>query len=257
MTSNTGTEGLGTPPACRVIVSVHVPKTAGTSFYKVLQACFGQRLLRDYDDQVMAYGSIARVLRTLSRRRAAAKALQGHDCVHGHFLPLKYALRPRCSLAIWLRDPVERAMSRYHHYLRHPETGSLQFRRYLRRTDLTLEEFVRIPHFQDLYAKYLVGVRLADFDFVGITEQYAVGLELFGRLYGLDCIPPMPKENVNPKARSGRYEVPADVRGLIAAHNRRDCAIYQEALGIHGALVERHLGRTLDVSDPRAGEPVA
>lgn len=230
-------------PPRRLIVSVHVPKTAGTSFIRVLESCFGDRLLRDYDDQVMGHGPLSRVLRSLYRYRLQSPRLARYDCVHGHFQPLKYRYHPGRSLAIWLRDPVERVVSRYHHYRRHADPADPQFRRYLKRTDLSLTEFARVRHFQNLYAHYLVGVRLRDFDFIGITERYAEGLALFGRVYGLDCVAAqeVPTENLNPEKQGARYVIDDATRDLIERTNRRDMALYREALALNAALVERHL----------------
>ena len=47
--------------ACPMLISVHIPKTGGTSFGAMLARHFGPRLLRDYDDRPLSHGGLARL----------------------------------------------------------------------------------------------------------------------------------------------------------------------------------------------------
>lgn len=58
------------------IVSIHVPKTGGTSFIEILRGHFGDKLLLDYG---------------LNESDSIAPFQAGaFDCVHGHFPATKY-----------------------------------------------------------------------------------------------------------------------------------------------------------------------
>jgi hypothetical protein len=226
-----------------MLVSVHVPKTGGVSFLEVLKRCYGERLLLDYDDRPMAHGPVVRMLKAyVGGRFGSARELTGYDCVHGHFLPVKYRTLKDRSFAIWFRDPVELAVSRYHYFRRHLKPDDIQFRKYIRRGDLSLEEYCRIGHFHNVYAKYLVGMRLADFGFIGITEDYARSLAVFRRLYGIRDEVSEERMNANPDKAGPRYAIPDELRERIRGYNKKDVEIYRRATGLNRELQRRHLG---------------
>jgi hypothetical protein len=224
-----------------MLISVHVPKTGGVSFLEVLKRCYGDGLLLDYRDRPMARGTLGRLAKTLAGSLHARRgALDRYRCIHGHFLPIKYRFLPDRSFAIWLRDPVELAVSRYHYFRRHLKPEDIQYRRYFKRHGGSLEAFVRLPHFQNVYTKYLFGMRLEDFDFIGITEDYAASLELFRRVYGIEDDLEERMENANPEKEGSRYEIPGDLREAIMKSNQKDMALYRSAVEINRALRARY-----------------
>ena len=74
-----------------MIISLHLPKTAGTSFSRSLEECFGNKLLKDYKDLPINKSQSKRksqaVIKSIFNmiKRPVAK-----ECIHGHFMPLKY-----------------------------------------------------------------------------------------------------------------------------------------------------------------------
>lgn len=100
-------------------------------------------------------------------------------CIHGHFLAAKYKNIPGGRFCTWLRDPVERVVSRYYQELAGDiSPSSEQF-------PSSLEEFVKIEKFQNIYARYLQNMPLTEFDFVGITEDYDESLILFSKIFSI------------------------------------------------------------------------
>ena len=99
----------------RMLVSVHIPKCAGTSFGEVLKAWFGERFHDHYPDDAIP-GPPARIE---SRART---------CVHGHFYHHDYPIGvydyyPDCAQMITvLRDPLEMMISSYF-FQRHAGTA--------------------------------------------------------------------------------------------------------------------------------------
>src|ERR1700678_709074 len=93
-----------------MVISVHVPKSAGTSFRRVLDEVCGARI---WDN----YGTI------FSRDQARAELVPpGARIIHGHFIADAFDdLFPRRRLVTWVRHPVERLVSNYHHFLRSPD----------------------------------------------------------------------------------------------------------------------------------------
>ena len=95
----------------RKIISVHIPKTAGSSFQAGLASVFGERLLLDYDDRPLDGTLKARFRRA---RKSLAFSMRGrerfivdYDAVHGHFIASKYsALGEQGALCAFFRAQV-------------------------------------------------------------------------------------------------------------------------------------------------------
>ena len=199
---------------------------------------FGDRLLLDYDDRPLAHDA--------SERNAKAEAfvpddelLRRYDCVHGHFLPAKYAKkRMPCRFAVWLRDPVQRVMSRF---LFAQRQGRGEVAR------MTLAEFCQAERYHNLYAQYLWNFEVEGFDFVGITEDYVHSVHVFRHRFGLwpgaDAAR-VAAWNANPgKAVSRAYEVDGGVRRIIERANAQDLEIYEQG--------KRHLAMALSRTPAR------
>lgn len=104
-----------------MIVSCHVPKTAGTSFGELLVKNFGDRVLLDYGDRVgwdTDEGIAWRESRNLLNKPLPSKV----HCVHGHFYLSKYlSLQPNLRVVTFVRDPVERVISNFRFLRSHPK----------------------------------------------------------------------------------------------------------------------------------------
>ena len=166
-----------------LLISLHMPKTAGTSFALALHAHFGARLLEDYADLPMQHGRMQRRGRALLAARNRPACLRGIDCVHGHFLPLKYVLfagRP-LQVVTWMRDPVDRLWSHYRFWQRQPDPDPLvePLRARMRSEAWPFERFALGPELRDVYCEYLWGFDPGRLAFVGFTESYLSDLARF------------------------------------------------------------------------------
>ena len=121
------------------------PQTGGVSFRKsVLEPIFGNRLLSDYGDAPLSHDTADRIARAQSFE-PSPELPERYDCVHGHFLALKYVSeRVPCEFAVWFRDPAQRVVSRYlygkrkggrDHHSRNDDSGVLR--------DREVSEYVR------------------------------------------------------------------------------------------------------------------
>jgi hypothetical protein len=216
-----------------MLISVHIPKTAGTTFGALLSRRYGPGLLKDYDDRPLSHSGPVRLVRALAGIPRATRRLRGYEAVHGHFLPLKY-LAARGDVVVWLRDPVQRMVSRYEHYLRDVEARRpLQAIRGLR-PGLDLATFIEIPRFHNTYAKYLRGFPRERVACFGFSEDMAEGLARMQRRLGLD-LAPAGQENVNPSRAGQRYDVPAAIERRIQGLNREDLRLWRWAREREGA----------------------
>lgn len=227
-----------------MLISVHLPKTGGVTFRSLLQKHYGEALLLDYQDRPMSQASFQRNLSAFSNMLQPWQLdTKKYDCVHGHFLPLKYQLIKQADFITWFRHPVERVVSRYYYMQRTLSANDAQ-RRYIKDQHINLEAFCQIPHYHNLYAKYLVGMPLEKFRFIGITEDYDNSLTVFKHMFKLDHLHTPPPQNTNPEQRDhklGKYAIPEKLEAFILQSNAKDYEIYQAALRINRRLQASYL----------------
>ena len=165
--------------------------------------------------------------------RPSRELNDGIQCIHGHFLPLKYRWQGRQQsrqFVIWLRDPIERLASHYHYWRRNyrPEqAGPLRIR--MVEEDWSLERFCFCREMRNLYSEFLWGFPYGRFDFVGIVENYESDLRYFSRRY-LGSRMDLQVLNTNPEQSHDRYIEDASLRAELEKFHARDMRLYQVAL---------------------------
>ena len=98
-----------------MIVSLHTPKSGGTSFKSLLENHFGESLKEDYKD-VPINTPLDKRIRNVKDFDVKFKLylkkyyyLKGVECIHGHFLPFKYKSllkNDNNKFITWLRDLI-------------------------------------------------------------------------------------------------------------------------------------------------------
>lgn len=219
-----------------MIISVHLAKTAGTSFGNLLEAHFGDRLLRDNADKPMNRPPHERLARAafdnlrLPLRGAGYKRI---DCIHGHFLPAKYhvlGLIRHARFITWMRDPVERLVSHYHFVRRRvPDDKVYGIAQRIVGEDWSLERMCLGPELRDYYSRFFRGFRFRRFEFIGITEHFESDLADFARRFLGGPLRAV-RENANPRRGQAGYEIDPELRRRIEVFHARDVALYREAL---------------------------
>lgn len=226
-----------------MMISVHLPKTAGKSFEAALGARFGERMRADYDTYPINTPATERRRRAVEACLAHAdQDFAGVECVHGHFMPLRYLLlaakRPLTFVA-WLRHPVQRLVSHYHYWQRtYDAAGSPALHRRVVEEGWTLERFCLGDEMRDLYCEFIWGFPLDGFDFVGITEHYDEDLREFaGRYLGRTAQP----LRLNSGQNAGTpYELEPALRQRIENWHARDMRLYQAALAKRAVRRREH-----------------
>lgn len=213
-----------------MIVSVHVPKCAGTSFRHILTSLCGARIWFNY-------GTI------FSRDQARADLVPpGTAFIHGHFLADAFDdLFPQRRLVAWVRHPVERLVSNYHHFLRTPDMRDACCRA-LHERRLNLREFANLPWMQNEVTRYLADKPEGDFDFIGVSEIFGESVEHFCEIFGFRSVRVLPLENVNPARKTERYDLSREDYTYILDRNQADLEFYHKACQrLEGARPERRL----------------
>ena len=217
-----------------MLISVHLPKTAGASFGQSLKEHFGSSFHEDYGDfpiNTPAFRRNIHALRECAGNRF--RTFEKDSCIHGHFLPLKYLFLPRqldVFYITWMRDPVERLASHYHYWKRvyDPATAELLQRRVVDES-WSFERFALGPELRNFYCQFLWGFPLEKFDFIGITEHYEEDLRYFSQHF-LGSVLVGKQVNVNQGKERHLYVNDACLRARIEEYHWRDMVMYRKAL---------------------------
>lgn len=235
-----------------MIISIHVPKTAGTTFAQYLFKAFPDGVLRDYGPDTVevselfssSFENITSIkqggdfdVRLVSEGILKCKSLlsqRGIQVIHGHFDINKYlGIFPEATYVVWLREPLERALSHYHFYKRVLTSPPDPTNRLIYEGKLTFEQWMFLPDNINFHHR-LTGGDLSRFKFVGIAEEFDRCLSVFRQLAGLDQKDfdfDTPPENVNPeKLIDESYEVDHKIKSRFIELNRPDMALYRDAV---------------------------
>ncbi len=212
------------------LLSVHIPKTAGTSFRTILTNVYGadrvhtvypeaaDGLLTETEDEHWLADSLA-----LSRLRG-----NGPRVVHGHYLLTWYAERfPTAMKIAWLRNPVDRLVSFYYMWREMelwPSASPLQ--RAVKEGRLDVVDFASAPAMRDQITSRFLGDRTGrGLAFIGIQERFEKDLKRLGRLLGWPRVK-IPMQNVNQSAMYTRRPADSRVRAEIERLNPADTALF-------------------------------
>ncbi len=140
------------------LLSVHIPKTAGSSFLKVLKRIYGKQLIQMY----RRYKPDVDYKKIVEDSSWAA-------AIHGHFNFTDFRDRyPDAKTITWLRDPIKRINSYYHYWLTRKPHGNPNHDKFMadQWDIIQLAEFLK----HEVSEGYLTGYDLTEIDFVGVVE---------------------------------------------------------------------------------------
>lgn len=199
---------------------VHIPKTAGTSLRHGVAEFLGKnRMVLDYGPKQAATSGLVRrwcYRESRPEKFRAAFDSQGKKFLSGHIRLTDYVGGfDLDNVAVFLRDPVQRVISEYRHYVRHYGY------------ERSLEEFAETTAFQNKQARALAGVPIQRLGLVGLAERYEESLTRLNAHFGWQ----VPSRNVNMgrKQLSDSYQVDKTTRCLLERNNPLDLALYNSA----------------------------
>lgn len=215
-------------------ISVHLPKTAGSSFRSSLEVLFGDRLHKDYQGSGIALSSLERNRKILTESLTLPKENpKSFDCIHGHFPPAKYLLLndiEPLTFITWMREPIARMISHYNYWQRaYDSEKSAPHHKQVIEENWSLEEFCLNERFRNIYSKYLWGFPLEYFDFIGITEHYEKDFRYFTKKY-FNTELPIKRENASQRTDTIKFN-PETLETIKKFHSK-DIELYQRALNI-------------------------
>lgn len=213
-----------------MILSIHIPKTAGQSFRLRLESTFASRALFDYGDWVGFDNPDVVARRDLRRTEMRARKdelVRDYDVIHGHFTADKYiGLFPAARFVAFFRDPYQQTVSHYHFLLRRPEIDHPLVRLFHEQRMSLLDLIAFLP---DLQSMFLGRITVSDLAMVGVVEQYERSVRLFEAVFGRRLAPERARKNVNPDRQGDIYAIDMDVRRAIDRHRAGDIERYRFA----------------------------
>jgi hypothetical protein len=215
-----------------MLISLHLPKTAGTSFRHSLADHYGEKLLLRYGERPLEQPEFERhKLVTVAAITLLDVDYQNIDCIHGHFLPYQYLLlssKTACTFITWMRNPVERLISNYYHIQKNYKLYKSGFHEMVINEKWPLEKYCLCERMRNIYTRFLWAFPLENFDFIGITEYYEKDFIFFRERYLTKEIP-VRRLNVN-QDKQANYQISKPLRKKIEAYHAEDMALYQRAL---------------------------
>jgi hypothetical protein len=209
------------------IISIHIPKTAGQTFQKILQELYGKKL----DPR---HGRKEFFPKKIREKKLIKTIPTGVTVIHGHLFyqhvkPLH--LSHHAKVITWLRDPVERMISNYYYLMKqvrkkpkHPHADKINY---------SLIDYANIDVVQNRMHRYLEGMDLKDLFFCGFTETSAEDLKRLAELLDWPYIPKVERVNDGSDYKNNpdctTKEVTREMRKKIRDLNKLDMKLYDRA----------------------------
>jgi len=164
-----------TEPNPYPIIFMHIPKTAGTSFRTAARNFYKPgNILRDYGkDSDVTSQEIKQFFYKNKDIAKLREASLSYKLITGHYPAAKYKnIFTDAPVVTFLRDPVERVVSEYHHLCNNIGLKC------------SLRDFYLKKVYQNRQAQLLEGVPFSEMGFVGVTDLFEISLALFNNKYG-------------------------------------------------------------------------
>jgi len=144
------------------LISIHVPKAAGSSFKKVLEHQYGGTLLPIYKNE------LNKKIWNNERIDISLK----YRAIQGHFPATQQLLEsfPNAKLISWVRHPLNRIISYYYYWLKRPRHNNPNHDRFINEKP-SLVEFSSWEIMQGELHSYFQ-VPIENFDYIGVVENY-------------------------------------------------------------------------------------
>jgi len=217
-----------------LVMFVHIPKTAGTSFKDAAIKYVGDSLVAKH------YGggsleSTPWIIENLSDnkdypalyRRLIVEKFQ-FFIGHMHAMPAALVV-PIRQVATIMRSPTEQVLSHYNHHVRWLDYKG------------SVSDYINSKAFKNIQSRMLAPLPISLIGFIGITEDYNNSIDIFNRMYGykFNAL----KSNVN---TIKDIEAPTDdIIALMKKCNMTDMGLYDYVYSLHcrRLLLEQQDGR--------------
>jgi len=213
-------------------VSIHIPKTAGTTVAEIFSRCFRRRVIFDYDGYSNPVAASELVVKH-------AEFIERYfDVLHGHFYAKKYFnLFPDAAFIAALRHPVDRVISQFMHEYNERSDDAF-YHKSIQNGEMDVVDFAGQPGVGDAMSLHLSGRPLNEYDLLLISEDLRTSMMIYSATinnlelsthFGLNIDLPRANEGV---ARANSIEFDEKTRVAIFDRTQSDNELYAEAVSL-------------------------
>lgn len=200
-----------------VILSVHIPKAAGISLWRMFKDTFPGSAADVYPD-----------------RNPWRNILNKVEVIHGHFDLQEYLSIARTPRVItFLREPLSRAISHFHFWLKPPNSSAIDhplYVKYFVEQEPDLERFLLAPEMGNLVSSFLKPFDQPEqFWFVGFQEHFADDVRCLQRLLHLPETS-LPVHNKGKREGRTKIEIASHVKEKFYKIHAEDKGLYDSML---------------------------
>jgi len=213
------------------LISLHIPKTGGTSFHSLLHKNYGQknvvRFEMTYDKTLNFYINGKQVDEPLFPKNT--KVLHGHF-EYWRLLELAPSIK-NLPLVTWLRNPAQRVISNYYYLveiLKKENKSNPLALSLIERLVCSLEEFSKRSEQQNKISFFLKGLALEEAFFVGIIENYNQDVAELSKKLNWEFTN---QESIN-KTENKKSEITLDNMKRLEENNQEDFILYNKILRV-------------------------
>lgn len=207
------------------IISIHVPKTAGTSFNELLELNYGKNYcLADINYSVNEI---------ISKQLISdeTKVIFGHISANKY---ISFSSLQNIKMIVWLREPIRRLISWYCYCISSPpEFFGGGFQSFVNKEKPSFMDFAQMLETRNTMSRQLKGVDLNNFYFVGIQEYFQEDVYLLSEMLCWSK-PIIKAANKNKFDRYKEFasEIVSNTGNLayLKILNKEDVKLYNEAL---------------------------
>lgn len=156
-------------------ISIHIPKTAGTTLGYLLDYGSNRRIFWDYSPD---YTNVEKCDDPLFLK--SIQFVDTHfEVIHGHFYYTKYqTLFPNARFITCMRHPVQRVISQFIHILGEKNQNDW-FYKAIHNGEMDIVDFASNYSIGNAQTLHLRGRDLKDYDFVFISEHFGESFRIF------------------------------------------------------------------------------
>ena len=201
---------------------VHIPKTAGTSFRRGAEKYFSpERIVYDYGPNSKATSPVVNEYLHVDQPDfwQFRQALDNPAMLAGHVPIRRFVyLWGAGNTVTFLREPLERIVSEYGHFVRNM------------RYQGSFKEFYSGQGMFNRQRRALYGVSLEAIGFIGLTERYTESLEMLNDRFSISI--PEREDNKGKHRLEDQHALDEKDVVELTKLNRRDIELYQHALAL-------------------------
>ena len=209
------------------LISIHIPKSAGTSFFHTLRKEYGPR-------KVVRIDTEGRAVRVNKVPLNAAYISRNPTVVHGHFIidDLEDIIKSTSGIPVitWLREPAERVISNYFYLSKRLEEELGEKKKglnILSKMKRSLLEYAHGEANRNRISKFLRGVELQDLSFIGLVSEYDKDVSDLAQKLEWKTVQTFTHNKTN---SSLVEKVDSETMKIIKSLNQEDYEVFEKAM---------------------------